>query len=68
MNFDAKKHYVKIYSHHDNAFLFNLLKKSNRHYISAIKINVTNMRIVININKHYLNVKNFEDYKKDYHK
>ena len=33
MNFDAKKHYIKIYSRYDNALLFNLLKKKSILYI-----------------------------------
>ena len=67
MNFNAKKHYIKIRSRYNNAFLFNLLKK-NRHYIFIIKINVINMRIVININKHYSKVKNFYNFKNDRYK
>ena len=68
MNFDSKKHYIKVRSRYNNAFFINLLEKNNRYYIFIIKINVTNMKIVININKHYSNIKNFKDFKKDYHK
>ena len=68
MNFDAKKHYIKIRSRYNNAFFINLLKKNNRYYTSAIKINVTNTKIIININKHDSNVKNFKDFKKDRYK
>ena len=63
MNFDAKKYHIKVRSRYDNVFLINFLKESNRHYTFITKINVT--RIVININKHYSNVNNFEGFKKN---
>ena len=66
MDFDAKEHYMKVYSRYNNAFFINLLKKKNRYYTFIIKINVT--RIVININKYYSNVKNFKSFKKDRYK
>ena len=68
MNFDAKKYYIKIRSRYNNAFFINFLKKSNRYYTFIIKTNVTNTKIIININKHYSNVKNFEDFKKNHYK
>ena len=68
MNFDAKKHHIKIRSRYNNASLFNFLKKNNRHYTPIIKTNVTNTKTVININKYYSNVKNFENFKKDHYK
>ena len=68
INFDAKKHYIKVRSRYDNASLINLLKKNNRHYTFIIKTNVTNTKIIISINKHYPNIKNFENFKKDRHK
>ena len=67
MNFDTKKHYIKIHLRYNNVFFINLLKENNRHYTFIIKTNVTNMRIVININKHYSNVKNFESFKENYY-
>ena len=65
INFDVKEYYIKVRLHYNNVFFINLLKESNRHYTFIIKINVMNMRIVININKHYSNVKNFENFKED---
>ena len=65
INFDAKKYHVKVRSRYNSAFLINLLKRNNRYYIFVIKINVINMKIVININKHYSNVENFEGFKED---
>ena len=62
MNFNAKKYYIKVRLRYNNAFLNNFLKKNNRYYIFIIKINI--MKIVININKRYLNMKNFHDFKK----
>ena len=59
---------MKVRSRYNNVFFINLLKKSNRHYIFVIKINVTNIKIIININKHYSNVENFENFKKDRYK
>ena len=67
MNFDVKKHYIKVRSRYNNVFLINFLEKNNRHYISVIRINVINTKIVININKHYSNVKNFENFKEDHY-
>ena len=66
MNFDAKKHYIKIYLRYNNVFFINFLKKNNRYYTFIIKTNI--IKIVININKYYSNVKNFEGFKKDRHK
>ena len=68
MNFDAEKYYVKIRSRHNNVSFINLLKENNRYYTFVIKTDVTNTRIVININKHYSNVKNFKGFKKDRYK
>ena len=66
MNFDAEEYYVKIRLRYNNVSLINLLEKNNRHYTFVTKIDV--IKIVININKHYSNVENFEDFKKDRHK
>ena len=68
MNFDIKKHYMKVRSRYNNVFFINFSKKNNRHYIFVIEINVINTRIVININKHYSNIKNFKGFKKDRYK
>ena len=68
MNFDAKKHYIKIRSRYNNASFINLLKKKNRYYIFIIETSVTNMKIIININKYYSNVKNFKSFKEDRYK
>ena len=57
---------MKVRLRYNNVFLINLLKENNRHYIFIIKINVA--KIVININKHYLNMKNFENFKEDRYK
>ena len=68
MNFDAKEYHIKVRLRYDNISLINLLGENNRHYTFVIEINVTNMGIVININKHYSNVENFEGFKEDRHK
>ena len=61
MNFDAKKHYKKIYFYYKNAFL-DISRENNRRYIFIITI-ITKYIEIINNNKRYSNTLNFYNVK-----